>query len=249
MSSFMTTLLLVTVVGVLTGAAAYFQHPAPIRENARVVSELEASLVATRPASREQREGLSIADLNELPSVVNDQRMWFNPNLTDTWFMPLSELLEGITLFSILLPAAAMVKEKERGTVEQLLVSPLTPFQIVFPKVLAMSAVILVGVSLSLFAVLGPLFAMPVRGSLGLFYVVTTLYIFTNAGIGLFIAFIGLKNGGVIVANPATFVSHGDFASGPVALATFATGTAAAGAGAPCGAPIGAAAAITCGTA
>ena len=135
-----------------------------------------------------QREGLSIADLNELPSVVNDQRMWFNPNLTDTWFMPLSELLEGITLFSILLPAAAMVKEKERGTVEQLLVSPLTPFQIVFPKVLAMSVVILVGVSLSLFAVLGPLFAVPVRGSLGLFYVVTTLYIFTNAGIGLFIA-------------------------------------------------------------
>lgn len=36
-----------------------------------------------------QREGLSIADLDELPSVINDQRMWFNPNLTDTWFMPL----------------------------------------------------------------------------------------------------------------------------------------------------------------
>lgn len=44
------------------------------------------------------------------------------------------------------------------------------------------------------------------------------LKIAVTCGIGLFIAFIGLKNGGVIVANPATFVSHGDFASGPVAL-------------------------------
>ncbi len=47
------------------------------------------------------------------------------------------------------------------------------------------------------------------------------LKIAVTCGIGLFIAFIGLKNGGVIVANPATFVSHGDFASGPVALCLF----------------------------
>jgi len=45
-----------------------------------------------------------------------------------------------------------------------------------------------------------------------------SLKIAVTCGIGLFIAFIGLKNGGVIVANPATYVSHGDFASGPVAL-------------------------------
>jgi AGZA family xanthine/uracil permease-like MFS transporter len=48
-----------------------------------------------------------------------------------------------------------------------------------------------------------------------------SLKIAVTCGIGLFIAFIGLKNGGVIVANPATFVSHGDFASGPVALCLF----------------------------
>ncbi|MBX3737887.1 MAG: NCS2 family permease [Candidatus Didemnitutus sp.] len=48
-----------------------------------------------------------------------------------------------------------------------------------------------------------------------------SLKIAVTCGIGLFIAFIGLKNGGVIVAHPATFVSHGDFASGPVALCLF----------------------------
>jgi ABC-2 type transport system permease protein len=135
-----------------------------------------------------EREGLTPADLENVPVVIDDQRVRFNPNQKDTWFMPISELMEGITLFAILLPAAAMVREKERGTVEQLLVSPLTPFQIVFPKVIAMTIVILFGMSLSLFAVLGPLFQVPMRGSLPLFYAVTTLYIFTNAGLGLFIA-------------------------------------------------------------
>jgi ABC-2 type transport system permease protein len=134
------------------------------------------------------REGLSSGSLENVPVVIDDQRVWFNPNQKDTWFMPISELLEAITLFSILLPAAAMVREKERGTIEQLLVSPLSPFQIVFPKVIAMTIVILIGVSLSLFAVLGLVFQVPMRGSLPLFYFVTTLYIFANAGLGLFVA-------------------------------------------------------------
>lgn len=134
------------------------------------------------------REGVSSANLEDLPLVIDDQRVWFNPNQKDTWFMPISELLEGITLFAILLPAAAMVREKERGTVEQLLVSPLTPSQIMLPKVIAMTFVILLGMSLSLFGVLGPVFHVPMQGSLPLFYVVTTLYVFTNAGLGLFIA-------------------------------------------------------------
>lgn len=148
---------------------------------ARIVGQfgLEAALA---------REGLSSGGLEAVPVVIDDQRVWFNPNEEDTWFMPISELLEAVTLFSILLPAAAMVREKERGTIEQLMVSPLSPFQIMFPKVLAMTAVILVGMTLSLFAVLGLVFGVPMRGSLPLFYVVTTLYIFANAGLGLFAA-------------------------------------------------------------
>lgn len=134
------------------------------------------------------REGLSRGGLEEVPVVIDDVRAWFNPNQRDEWFMPVSELLEAITLFSILLTAAAMVREKERGTVEQLLVSPLSPFQIIFPKVIAMTAVILAGTTLSLFGVLVLVFQVPIRGSLPLFYFVTTLYIFANAGLGLFAA-------------------------------------------------------------
>ena len=148
---------------------------------ARIVGQLGLETVLAR-------EGLSSSRQDEVPLVIEDQRVWFNPNQEDTWFMPISELLEAITLFSILLPAAAMVREKERGTVEQLLVAPLSPFQIMFPKVIAMTIVILIGVSLSLFAVLHLVFQVPMRGSLLLFYFVTTLYIFANAGLGLFVA-------------------------------------------------------------
>lgn len=93
-----------------------------------------------------------------------------------------------ITLFSLLLPAAAMVREKERGTIEQLLVSPLSPLQIMIPKIVAMVAVILGGTALGLFGILVPVFAVPVAGSLLLFFVLTTLYVSTLAGIGILIA-------------------------------------------------------------
>ncbi|HJV06123.1 MAG TPA: ABC transporter permease [Chromobacteriaceae bacterium] len=123
-----------------------------------------------------------------LPVVSNDVRVWFNPNEEDSWFMGLSEILNIATVFAVLLPAAAMVREKERGTVEQLIVSPLSPFGIMFPKVVSMTGVILIGVALSLFLVLIPLFAIPVKGSLALFFAVSGLYVFTTAGLGLFAA-------------------------------------------------------------
>lgn len=125
---------------------------------------------------------------SDVPMINNQQRVWFNPNENDAWFMAISELLNVITVFAILLPAAAMVREKERGTIEQLIVSPLTPFQVMFPKVLAMTLVILAGTTLALLGVLGPVFGVPFRGSVVLFYLVTTLYIFALSGIGLFIA-------------------------------------------------------------
>ena len=93
-----------------------------------------------------------------------------------------------MTVVSVLLPGAALVREKERGTVEQLLVSPLSPFQVLFSKVLAMTLVILVGSAVSLYAVMGPAFGVPVRGSAILFFALTALYVFTTAGLGLLAA-------------------------------------------------------------
>ena len=123
-----------------------------------------------------------------LPLIRNAHRVWYNPNQNDAWFMSISELLTMITVFAILLPAVAMAREKERGTVEQLLVSPLSPFQILFPKVFAMTLVVLVGTAVSLFGVMQPCFALPLKGSPSLFFTLTALYVFTTAGVGLLIA-------------------------------------------------------------
>jgi len=134
------------------------------------------------------RLGVDSAAVTDAPMIENSTRVWFNPNQNDAWFMGISELLNVVTLFSMLLPAAAMVREKERGTIEQLLVSPLSPLQIMIPKIIAMVAVILGGTALGLFGILVPVFSIPVVGSLLLFFILSTLYISTLAGIGIFIA-------------------------------------------------------------
>lgn len=143
----------------------------------RIVAQFEQDTVLARLGGTESSQNL--------PILVSDHRVWYNPEQKDTWFESVSHLLRQITIFAILLPAAALVREKERGTVEQLLVSPLTPFQIMLPKVLAMTVVILCATAVALFGIMRPAFGVPVRGSMALFFVCTALFVFSTAGMGL----------------------------------------------------------------
>ncbi len=141
--------------------------------------------------------GIDRAQLAAMPRIVDRHRVWYNPNQIDPWFMSISELMTVITMLALMLPAAAAVREKERGTIEQLAVSPLTPFQILFPKVIAMALAILLGTAVALFLILLPVFHVPVKGSLALFFVVTALYTLAVSGLGLFIATISRNLGQV----------------------------------------------------
>ena len=145
---------------------------------ARIVAQFGQETALARVGNTEE-------STQNLPVIVSHHRVWYNPDQKDTWFESISHLLRQITLFAILLPAAAMVREKERGTVEQLLVSPLTPFQIMLPKVLAMTVVILCATAVALFGVMRPAFGVPIKGSVVLFFGLTTLFVFTTAGMGL----------------------------------------------------------------
>lgn len=131
------------------------------------------------------KAGLSAESLHALPQIEDRHRVWYNPNQNDAWFFTIAELMTVITVLAIVLPAAATVREKERGTIEQLVVSPLSPIQILLPKVLSMMLVILVGTAVSLFLILDLLFDVPFKGSLPLFFGVTLLYVFSTAGLGL----------------------------------------------------------------
>ncbi|MEW6544640.1 MAG: ABC transporter permease [Nitrospirota bacterium] len=159
-----------------------------------------------------RRAGPDAGEAPDAPVVTSQHRVWYNPEQNETWFQSVAELLSMITVFSTLLPAAALVRERERGTVEQLLVSPLTPFQIMFPKVIAMTLVIVTGTAASTFGIIQGVFHVPVKGSVILFFALTTLYVFTTAGLGLMIATfagnqaqVGLMN--ILVVAPMLLLS------------------------------------------
>jgi ABC-2 type transport system permease protein len=133
----------------------------------------------------------------DLPVVEARTRVRYNADLNEAWFATLSELLTMITVACLLLPGTALVREKERGTIEQLLVSPLTPSQVMLAKVLAMILVTLAGTAVALFGIMQPLYGVPARGSLCLLFALTALYAFTSTGLGLVVATFTRRTGQV----------------------------------------------------
>ena len=76
--------------------------------------------------------------------------MRFNPNLTQAWFGALMEIINNVTMLSIILTGAALIREREHGTIEHLLVMPVTPTEIMVAKVWSMGLVVLASAALSL---------------------------------------------------------------------------------------------------
>jgi ABC-2 type transport system permease protein len=124
-------------------------------------------------------------DPARLPEIRAESRYWYNDALDEKWFHTVSELLTMITIAAIILPAAALVREKERGTIEQLLVAPLEPLQVVLSKVLAMVLVMLAGTAVSVLGVMHGLYGVPIRGSLAMFFAVVALFSVACAGVGI----------------------------------------------------------------
>ena len=114
-------------------------------------------------------------------------RVRFNPQLNKSWFGGVMELINNITMLSIILTGAALIREREHGTVEHLLVMPVTPFEIMAGKVWAMALV--VAGRLGLFAVRrrsGAL-TVPIEGSIPLFLAGTALHLFATTSLGIFL--------------------------------------------------------------
>lgn len=115
-------------------------------------------------------------------------RVQFNPNLNGVWFGGVMEIIGQITILSVILAGAALIREREHGTIEHLLVMPLTPVQIMAAKVWANGLVVLVAAGLSLRVVVQGILAMPIAGSVGLFLFGTALHLFATTGMGVLLA-------------------------------------------------------------
>ena len=115
-------------------------------------------------------------------------RMRFNPNLTQAWFGSLMEIINNVTMLSIILTGAALIREREHGTIEHLLVMPVTPTEIMLAKVWSMGLVALVSAGLSLTFVVRGLLQVPVEGSVALFLAGVALHLFATTSMGIFMA-------------------------------------------------------------
>jgi len=135
----------------------------------------------------EQRAGAGYT-LGNLPGIDERIRVRFNPNMLSSWFAGLLELLNMFTMVSLLLTAANLVREKEHGTLEQLLVSPARPAEIFVAKIIPTIVLVLAMSTLSFLLVLVPVFHLPIRGSLLLFYAASALYVFAMTSMGIAIA-------------------------------------------------------------
>ncbi len=112
-------------------------------------------------------------------------RRAFNPNGTQSWFAAIVALLDQLSMLTIVLTGAALLREREHGTIEHLMVMPLTSFQIVMAKVWANGFIILVAFTLSIIFVVEGLLEVPIAGSKVLLLAGTVIYLFAAAAIGI----------------------------------------------------------------
>ena len=115
-------------------------------------------------------------------------RVEFNPNIQSRWFLGVMQLVNMITLLAIMLSGAALIREREHGTIEHLLVMPLTPAEIMIAKVWANGLVIVIAATLSLKLVIQGLLDVPIAGSIPLFISGMVIYLFSVTALGIFLA-------------------------------------------------------------
>ncbi len=138
--------------------------------------------------AREARDYLADYPIDpELP-VTAVARLAFNPNGDSTWFMAVMQLVNMSTLLGILLTGAALIREREHGTIEHLLIMPLSAAEIMLAKIWANAAVILVAATLSVLIVVRGVLDVPLAGSIPLFLTGLAAYLASLTAIGILLA-------------------------------------------------------------
>ena len=165
-------------------------HQPGLQVNVDATAMVQAGLgsgYAQQMITTEIADFLSHSEGVRLSPVNLDVRIAFNPNITTAWFTSVMGIINNVTMLAIILAGAAIVREREHGTMDHLLVMPLTPFEIAMSKVWANGLVITVAVALALFVVVRTILAIPIAGSISLFMVGVVIYLFFATAIGIFL--------------------------------------------------------------
>ena len=152
-------------------------------------SALIALGYATRIVGRYARDAeiervrVTVENPGPIPAVQNQRRAWYNPALRSVDHEVVSMLTLAVMMIAIILPAAGLAWEKEAGTIEQLLVMPFRPWELMLAKVVPTFVVTLASLVLALWVPWW--FGVPIRGSLPLFFALSSLFLFSGLGLGL----------------------------------------------------------------
>lgn len=153
-----------TAMGMAGTGAGYIQQI--------IAQELSTFLQGGRPA----------------PAVNIVTRARFNPNMEPTWYQGAMSLTNNITLMAMLLTGAALIREREHGTIEHLLVMPLRPIEIMLAKIWSNGLVVVIATTLSLLIVVQGALMVPIRGSVLLYLAGSVIYLFSVTSLGIYLA-------------------------------------------------------------
>ena len=122
------------------------------------------------------------------PLFQTEPRARFNPNFEQSWFVAINQVINNISILAIFLTGAAVLREREHGNIEHLLVMPLQPFELMFAKIWANGLVVVLAAMASLLLVVRGLIGVPIAGSLLLFLAGLSIYLFSVTALGIMLA-------------------------------------------------------------
>lgn len=130
-----------------------------------------------------------LSNTQDVPlSTVNlVARIAFNPNVATAWFASVMGIINNVTMLAIIMSGAAVIREREHGTMDHLLAMPLTPLEIAMSKIWANGLIITLAVGTSLYLVVRTILGVPIAGSIPLFMVGVMIYLFFATSIGIFL--------------------------------------------------------------
>lgn len=122
------------------------------------------------------------------PLVDLNTRARFNANLKQGWFVAINQVINNITLLGMFLTGAAVLREREHGNIEHLLVMPLQSFELMLAKIWANGLAVILTALISLFLVVRLWIGVPVAGSTALFTLGLAIYMFSVTAFGVLLA-------------------------------------------------------------
>jgi len=166
------------------------------KPNVQVITDATAMSQAGRGPGYIQRIIQSVVDpfwtcrarAESAPLVQLDTRARFNPNMLQAWFVAINQVINNISVLAIFLTGAAVLRERENGNMEHLLVMPLHPYELMFAKIWANGLVVVLAAMISLFVIVKGAVGVPIAGSITLFASGLCIYLFSVTALGIMLA-------------------------------------------------------------